>query len=250
MSPAEMRLIESRARLRQWSGLKPDASVPRRDGGTGKSGAAAQRSAQGERTSAAGGTRTPGAGQADAASSASPRSETSPSTLASTLFEALRAWWSVQPLSGTLRLANDVAREAVAPYARRHPLALVGGAVVAGALIGVLRPWRLLRSSSPSAPLVPRMVSQFVSQMPLQSLLAVMSAFLVAQAAADEPSADRDHFDAGRDGAHRDRDGVADATDDQPSFNPEPAGPARSAAAEARVEQEKTLRDAPLRAQA
>jgi len=58
----------------------------------------------------------------------------------SAVARAVRTWWRHHPVS----MAVDVASPVVEKYARSHPFKLLGVAVVAGAAVVVIRPWRLL----------------------------------------------------------------------------------------------------------
>ncbi len=49
---------------------------------------------------------------------------------------------SVPPLRAWLQLACSLGEELLSPLAQRHPLALVGGAALGGALLVSARPWR------------------------------------------------------------------------------------------------------------
>src|SRR5438477_3851073 len=58
--------------------------------------------------------------------------------------DAISAWWANHPLHPAAGLAEGIARDAVAPLARRHPRAVVAGAFLVRALIVWARPWRWL----------------------------------------------------------------------------------------------------------
>ena len=58
----------------------------------------------------------------------------------SALARAVRTWWMHHPVS----MAVDVARPVLGRYARGHPFKLLGAAAAAGAVIVLIRPWRLL----------------------------------------------------------------------------------------------------------
>jgi hypothetical protein len=63
----------------------------------------------------------------------------------SILIEALRVWWSRQPLRVAVQVAADIGNTVLRPLAQRHPLRLVFGAMCAGGLLAWSRPWRLTR---------------------------------------------------------------------------------------------------------
>jgi hypothetical protein len=56
--------------------------------------------------------------------------------------ECLLAWWKTHPLSQALGVIVDAASALVSPIAKRHPGRVVAGAMLAGALIAWVRPWR------------------------------------------------------------------------------------------------------------
>jgi hypothetical protein len=58
----------------------------------------------------------------------------------SAVARAVRTWWRHHPVS----MAVDVATPVVGRYAKNHPFKLLGAAAAAGAVLVVIRPWRLL----------------------------------------------------------------------------------------------------------
>jgi hypothetical protein len=54
--------------------------------------------------------------------------------------DALHGWWHYHPA----RTAVEIARPMLASYARQKPVAYVGAAAVAGAVLLMLRPWKLI----------------------------------------------------------------------------------------------------------
>lgn len=58
----------------------------------------------------------------------------------SAVARAIRTWWRHHPFS----MAVDVATPVVGRYAKSHPFKLLGVAAAAGAVMVVIRPWRLL----------------------------------------------------------------------------------------------------------
>ena len=55
-------------------------------------------------------------------------------------YKAFKAWWARHPAHTALQLAQP----ALQSYAREHPVAVIGGGLVLGSALYVLRPWRLL----------------------------------------------------------------------------------------------------------
>ena len=56
--------------------------------------------------------------------------------------DAVAQWLDGHPLKASGNFAEGVANELLRPLAKRHPLALVAGAVAVGALLVWSRPWR------------------------------------------------------------------------------------------------------------
>ena len=71
----------------------------------------------------------------------------------------VRNWWHQHPLRGAMKLSADAAEIVVQPVAQTHPLALVLGSAVAGALLFRTRPWRWVPASALLAGLLPRLLS-------------------------------------------------------------------------------------------
>jgi hypothetical protein len=74
------------------------------------------------------------------------------------LLQAVRQWWSAQPLSVAAPLAAQLATSALQPVAQRHPYALVGAACGAGALVVWSKPWHWRPVSALVAGLVPQLL--------------------------------------------------------------------------------------------
>ena len=64
--------------------------------------------------------------------------------LAAIAVDAFTDWWARHPLQSSARLAEAAARETIAPLVKRHPVAVLGSAALAGALLVWSRPWRWL----------------------------------------------------------------------------------------------------------
>jgi len=54
--------------------------------------------------------------------------------------DAIENWWRYHPA----HVAVDIARPALASYARRKPVQYLGIAAAAGAVVLLLRPWKLI----------------------------------------------------------------------------------------------------------
>ncbi|MEO8856528.1 MAG: hypothetical protein ABI343_06000 [Burkholderiaceae bacterium] len=99
------------------------------------------------------------------------------------LRQALRESAEESPrTSNPVLIAGHIAREAVesavAPVARRNPLALVLGAAVGGALLVAGKPWRWLFAPAVMATLVPQLVSRAVRHAPGIPWLKLLSSVL------------------------------------------------------------------------
>ncbi len=94
----------------------------------------------------------------------------------STLREAVRHWWLKHPWRPVIVIGADAASKAMVPLARRHPGRLVGGAMLAGAVLSRLKPWKwILASIAPSllASILPTLLSRLATRVPLPTLLKV-----------------------------------------------------------------------------
>jgi hypothetical protein len=67
----------------------------------------------------------------------------------------LRRWWRRHPLHATAELGDQLGREVLTPTAEKHPWMLLGGAVIAGAVLARLRPWRWVSGSTILSNLLP-----------------------------------------------------------------------------------------------
>jgi hypothetical protein len=102
---------------------------------------------------------------------------------ATVLGEALGAWWQQHPAHKASTAAADAAKVALVPVAQKHPWALVGGALVLGALFAWSKPWRWAMKpalkSALFAGLLPQLWSKtlpYLSSLPLQAWLTALGA--------------------------------------------------------------------------
>ncbi len=100
---------------------------------------------------------------------------------ADVIVDAALAWWAQHPFRTACLVAAEAAKSVVQPMAQRHPLGLVLGAVLVGALVVKTRPWRWLVTPALLAGLLPQVLSHAVSKMPTRSWMSVLSAMLQAQ---------------------------------------------------------------------
>ena len=118
--------------------------------------------------------------------------------------DAISSWWANHPLHPAAGLAEGVARDAIAPLARRHPRAVVAGAFVAGALIVWARPWRWLAKPALFTGILSQMASHVIAHVPFESILETVGDFMgrrnaKADAAADDLAPPRAAADTGVD---------------------------------------------------
>src|SRR2546423_3562588 len=93
------------------------------------------------------------------------------------VIDAASAWWANHPMQPAASLAHGVVRDAVAPLARRHPIAIVAGAFVFGVAVVRLRPWRWLLKPALFAGLTSQILTRVVSSVPLDSVLDAIGSF-------------------------------------------------------------------------
>ena len=73
-----------------------------------------------------------------------------------------KTWWHRHPLNAVAHMAEPV----IAAYAKREPLKLLGAAALVGAVIVVVRPWRLISAGAQlAAALRPSEISAFATTM-------------------------------------------------------------------------------------
>ncbi|KQV78747.1 hypothetical protein [Rhizobacter sp. Root1221] len=99
----------------------------------------------------------------------------------------LRRWWRRHPLRATAELGDELGRELLGPAVEKHPWLVLGGAVVAGALLSRLKPWRWLSGTA--------ILSSILPPISLASLLASVTA-MFQSAPAEPASAPSDETEA------------------------------------------------------
>jgi hypothetical protein len=92
-----------------------------------------------------------------------------------TLIDAFRSWWDRHPIRPFATAGEGALRDALLPYARRHPYLMVGGAMAVGALAMRMRLWRWFFKRAVFAGLFTQVAAQVVQRVPLDSLLAMFS---------------------------------------------------------------------------
>ena len=81
------------------------------------------------------------------------------------------------PLHLAASVARDQLHEAVQPIAERHPLSLVAGAAVAGAMLVLGRPWRWLLTPAILGSVMPHLVSGAVNRAPALPWMKLLAEF-------------------------------------------------------------------------
>jgi hypothetical protein len=92
------------------------------------------------------------------------------------LLEAIEDWWARHPLHSAGLVAAEASRRIAAPIAERRPLTLLLGAVLVGALLALLKPWRWLLRPALFAGLLPALLARGVRELPLEHWLQIAAA--------------------------------------------------------------------------
>lgn len=100
---------------------------------------------------------------------------------AGVIIETLSSCWARHPLRIAGGVAEDAANAALRPYAQRHPLALVAGAMLVGALFVWARPWHGLLKPALFAGLLPQLFVRAMAQVPSRSWMAVLTSLVQEQ---------------------------------------------------------------------
>jgi len=106
----------------------------------------------------------------------------------STARDTLRQWWLAHPWRPLLTVGVEAGKQAVVPLARRHPVRLLGAAMLGGALLSRWRPWKwIIASAAPAlaASLLPTLISRAATRIPLSALLRIVGSSPSAARARD-----------------------------------------------------------------
>jgi hypothetical protein len=87
------------------------------------------------------------------------------------IVDAVEDWWAKHPLHTAGVMAAEASRRLAAPVAERRPLTLLFGAVFVGAVLALLKPWRLLLRPAVFAGLLPAILLRVMRQMPVDTWL-------------------------------------------------------------------------------
>jgi hypothetical protein len=94
------------------------------------------------------------------------------------ILDAIEEWWAKHPLHTAGVMAAEATTRLAAPVAERRPLTLVFGAVFVGAVLALLRPWRLLLRPAIFAGLVPAIMLRVMRELPVDTWLRAATGFV------------------------------------------------------------------------
>jgi len=86
--------------------------------------------------------------------------------VAAILTELLSEWWRRHPLYASANFAGDAARNAIVPLVRRHPIAVLAVAAIAGAVVVRSRGWRWVVRPAVMAGVASQIAARVISQTP------------------------------------------------------------------------------------
>lgn len=89
--------------------------------------------------------------------------------------DAAQSWWRYHPWRAVGAVAADAGRVAVAPVANRHPIVLVLGAALLGAVLLRWGPWRWVAKRTLVAGFVPRLATRVAASVPMESWLSALA---------------------------------------------------------------------------
>ncbi|MEO6410216.1 MAG: hypothetical protein ABIO45_15890 [Burkholderiaceae bacterium] len=91
------------------------------------------------------------------------------------IVDAAQSWWRYHPWRAVGAVAADAGRLAVAPVANRHPVALVLGAALVGALLLRWGPWRWVAKRTLIAGFVPSLAIGIAASVPTESWFSALA---------------------------------------------------------------------------
>ena len=94
------------------------------------------------------------------------------------IMDVLKSWWSQHPLRMAALIGEEAGNALIKPTAQRHPVLLMVGALILGAALMRVKPWRWGLKKVLLAGLVPQLVSKVVGELPVSSWMAMVSELL------------------------------------------------------------------------
>ena len=91
--------------------------------------------------------------------------------MAAAVMDAVSNWWKSHPVHAFGVIAGSAARDAAGPLVRRHPVAMVGVALLAGAVLVRAKPWRLVLKSALFAGLASQVASRLIAAVPIDTVI-------------------------------------------------------------------------------
>lgn len=144
--------------------------------------------------------------------------------LAAFLVDTVESWWAEHPLRTVAMVAKEASRDFVLPVARRNPYGLLFGALAAGALLILSRPWRWLLRPALVLGIAPQIAKRALKRMPVQSWVRMFNALTAARpskanaksAASAAPTREATAASSARSSSHRHARDPADAVASMP----------------------------------
>lgn len=97
--------------------------------------------------------------------------------MAAAVMDAVSNWWKSHPVHAFGVIAGSTLRDAAGPLVRRHPVAMVAAAVLAGAVLMRMRPWRLVLKSALFAGLASQVASRVIAAVPIDTVIGTLMKF-------------------------------------------------------------------------
>lgn len=91
------------------------------------------------------------------------------------LLDTLSSWWNHHPWRAVGTVAADAGRDIVAPIAKRHPVYLMLGAALFGAVLLRWGPWRWVVKRTLLAGFVPLLATRLAANVPLETWLSALA---------------------------------------------------------------------------
>ncbi|WP_088283122.1 hypothetical protein [Ideonella sp. A 288] len=107
--------------------------------------------------------------------------------------EAVGAWWAKHPMRIAVEVLAEALQSLLRPVAQRHPVGLVLGAMLTGALLAWGRPWRWILTPTLLATLLPQLFAKVTAKVTSAGWLSVLAtvASLAARQTSAPPSSPR-----------------------------------------------------------